>query len=514
MPAPHQKLAESLHILKSLQDKGIVAVRSRDLTRTHRERLVESGFLQEVMKGWYIPSSPGDLPGDSTSWYTSFWNFCAVYLEERFGSNWCLYPEQSIKLHIGDMTVPIQLLVKSTKGRNRPTELLHETSVFDTRLALPGEDDIEQIGGMRVQTLSSSLVYCSPNFYRDNPVQARAALSMIADASEVLTHLLDEGKSAVAGRLAGAFRNIGRDKIAELILKAMRAAQYTVREVDPFERELSIAFGQRELSPYVNRIRLIWESMREAVIDNFPAPTQKVDDVDVYLKRVEDIYATDAYHSLSIEGYRVTLELIERVSSGAWNPDGNVEDAEHKNALAARGYWEAFQEVKQAVRAVLEGSNSGDVIGATHGDWYLGLFGPCAAVGLLAPADLAGYRNGPVYIRRSMHVPPSREAVRDMMPTLFELIRDEENAAVRVVLGHFVFVYIHPYMDGNGRIGRFLMNVTLASGGYPWAVVPVERRSEYMAALEDASVRQNIIPFASFLGSLMNGADVNNFYCV
>jgi hypothetical protein len=292
----------------------------------------------------------------------------------------------------------------------------------------------------------------------------------------------------------------------------MRAAQYTVREIDPFDSELSIAFGQRELSPYVNRVRLMWESMREAVIDNFPKPLQKVDDVDVYLKQVDDIYATDAYHSLSIEGYRVSLELIERVSSGAWNPDGNVDDAEQKNALAARGYWEAFQEVKQAVTAVLGGSNSGDVIGATHRDWYLGLFGPCAAVGLLAPADLAGYRNGPVYIRRSMHVPPSREAVRVMMPTLFELIRKEENAAVRVVLGHFIFVYIHPYMDGNGRMGRFLMNVTLASGGYPWAVVPVERRAEYMAALEDASVRQNIIPFATFLGSLMNGADVNNFY--
>lgn len=159
---------------------------------------------------------------------------------------------------------------------------------------------------------------------------------------------------------------------------------------------------------------------------------------------------------------------------------------------------------------MLDGSNSGDVIETSHGDWYLGLFGPCVAVGLLARADLAGYRNGPVYIRGSRHVPPSRKAVRDMMPTLFELIRKEQNAAVRVVLGHFIFVYIHPYMDGNGRMGRFLMNVTLASGGYPWAVVPVERRSEYMAALEDASVRQNIVPFASFLGSLMNGAEVNS----
>jgi Fic family protein len=71
------------------------------------------------------------------------------------------------------------------------------------------------------------------------------------------------------------------------------------------------------------------------------------------------------------------------------------------------------------------------------------------------------------------------------------------------VLGHFVFVYIHPYMDGNGRVGRFLMNVMLASGGYPWTVVPVERRDDYMAALESASVDQNIVPFAQFLARLV-----------
>jgi hypothetical protein len=101
-----------------------------------------------------------------------------------------------------------------------------------------------------------------------------------------------------------------------------------------------------------------------------------------------------------------------------------------------------------------------------HGTWYRELFAPSVAAGLPKPADLAGDRNGQVYIRTSMHVPLDREAVRDAMPALFDLLREEPHPAVRVVLGHFMFVYIHPYMDGNGRVGRFLMNTMMASGGY------------------------------------------------
>jgi hypothetical protein len=131
-------------------------------------------------------------------------------------------------------------------------------------------------------------------------------------------------------------------------------------------------------------------------------------------------------------------------------------------------------------------------------------FAPSVTAGLLRPADLAGYRNAPVYIRRSMHVPPNSAAVRDTMPVFFEMLAQEAEPSVRVVLGHFIFVYIHPYMDGNGRIGRFLMNVMLAGGGYPWTVVPLERRDGYMVALEEASVRQNIASFADFIVQLVD----------
>jgi len=132
------------------------------------------------------------------------------------------------------------------------------------------------------------------------------------------------------------------------------------------------------------------------------------------------------------------------------------------------------------------------------------MFVPGVTAGILRPADLAGYRNGPVYIRRSMHVPPSCDTVRDTMPAFFDLLREETEPCVRLVLGHFIFVYIHPYIDGNGRMGRFLMNVMLASGGYPWTIVPVERRANYMAALEEASTEQNIKPFARFIADLVN----------
>ena len=43
-----------------------------------------------------------------------------------------------------------------------------------------------------------------------------------------------------------------------------------------------------------------------------------------------------------------------------------------------------------------------------------------------------------------MHVPLNRDAVRDTMPAFFDLLREEPHPAIRVVLGHFIFVYIHP----------------------------------------------------------------------
>ena len=498
-----QKLAASLEQLQQLQESGVVAIQSKQLSRVHRERLLKHGFIREVIRGWYIPAMPDEKPGDSTSWYTSFWDFCGAYLSQRFSKSWCLSPEQSLSLHIGDRTVPQQLLVRSPKGNNKPTAFLHNTSIFDVRLNLPDVEYIKNVAGLNVYSLASALVYCSANQFKNAPILMRTALSMVTDASDVLSVLLAGNHSVIAGRLVGAFRNIGRDLIADNILKGMQAADLKVQEEDPFAENLQVSFGRRDVSPYVNRMRLMWAQMRESVIAHFPEQPHRTIDIETYMAEVEDKYVTDAYHSLSIEGYRVTRELIELVRSGNWQIDGSDESKKHLDTMAAKGYWDAFQEVKKAVLAVLESKNSGDVLEQTHSDWYLALFGPSVAAGIIKQSDLAGYRSGPVYIRQSMHTPPNRDAVRDMMPTFFDLLAEEGNAAVRVVMGHFIFVYIHPYFDGNGRMGRFIMNLMMASGGYPWTVVPMERRDEYMQVLEAASVGEDIVPFTKFLASLL-----------
>lgn len=504
MASPQEKLAQSLEVLKDLQDdQRIVAIKTSELSRVHRERLLQHGFIKRVIDGWYISTSPDEREGGSTSWYASFWNFCSRYLKERFGKEYCLSADQSLQIHAGNQRVPHQLIVRTKAATNKPTPLPYNTSLFSMQSSLPDEAEIVIVNGLRMPSLPSSLIHCSPAMFTDNATDVRTALAMIGDSSEILGLLLDGGHSKIAGRLAGAFRNIGQDRIADEIIKTMQAAGYDVRENDPFENEPAVQLSVKVKSPYVNRIRLMWHSMRDVIIDHFPEAPGIPKNPHDYLKLIGDIYVTDAYHSLSIERYRVTPELIDRVRTGEWDPEDNEADRQQRDAMAARGYWQAFQRVKDSVQRVLNNENAGAVVDEDHGDWYRELFAPSVAAGFLKASDLAGYRNEQVYIGQSKHVPVNKEAVRDAMPEFFDLLKNEESVAVRAVLGHFIFVFIHPYMDGNGRMGRFLMNVMLASGGYPWTVIPVEERDRYMKALEAASVDQDIEELARFMAWLV-----------
>jgi hypothetical protein len=507
MATPSEKLAESLDALKQLQEGGRRVFRSGDLSRIHRERLLANGFLQEVIKGWLISSSPNAQAGDSTPWYASFWEFCARYCNDRFSDDWLLSAEQSLWFYGERTVIPEQVVVCSPKGTNHTIELLFGTSLYDLRITrMPASAELATRDGLRLFSPAVALVRVTESFLVRNPVETQVVLANLGDTSELLRLLLNGGHSVKAGYLAGAFRQMGQPAMADEVIGAMKSAGYDVRERNPFEAEPVLLGAPAVVVPIVKRLRMLWESTRPTVIEAFPKAPGLPQNKRPYLRHIDDIYKSDAYHSLSIEGYSVSPEVIEKVRQGNWSPEEDEEDRKSRDALVARGYWQAFQLVKATVQKVITGENPGMLARTAHKEWYRELFQPCVRAGLIEAGALAGYRNIPVYLRNSRHVPPRWEVVRDAMPALFELLEQEMNAGVRAVLGHWLFGYIHPYADGNGRMARFLMNVMLASGGYPWTVIRVEDRSVYLDALDRASIEIDIKPFAEFIAQRVRGS--------
>lgn len=506
MARPNEKLAEALRALKRLQAKQNGVIESGDLKDAHRIILVDEGFLRQVMKGWYVCANPRDREGDSTAWYASFWSFVSGYLRKRFGKRYCLNVDASLLLHTQSTLIPKQVTVITREGGTSVLNLPHDNSL----LIYPDEKNIPrnrvEVKGLQVLSLPETLCRLSPQAFKNNPREAEIALNMIRDPGELLAVLLaGDGMVAAAGRLAGALRFIGRTGDAERIVHTMKLSKFDIRVSNPFFIPAPTLGNSRERSPYAMRLQSMWAGWREDVLANFPAAPGWSQSAEAYLVKVDECYVADAYNSLSIEGYQVTDELIARVARLGWNPDVGGQDKKDRDALAARGYYQAFQAVRTSIAGILAGENPGDIVRGAHHRWYSELFAPSVTAGILEAHQLAGYRSGPVYIRNSLHTPLPRDALIDAMETLFNLIEREPEPAVRAILGHQLFVFIHPYYDGNGRLGRFLMNTMLASGGYPWTVIRVKRRGAYMDVLERASVDGDIIPFTRFVAEEMNG---------
>ncbi len=502
MATNKSKLADALSALHKLQKGGRSVFRSTELSRLHRERLLRQGYLRKVMKGWLLSSGPGTAEGDSTPWFASFWEFVSLYCEDRLGPTWHLAAESSLLIHVEDFAIPRQLLVHSPKAGNKPIDLPFQSSLLAIQpKRRTSEDEVTQKGGLRILTVEATLARLPESLFSIRSREIQAALNTLVDTSRLLRMLLEGSQPVVAGRMAGALRHVGRGKDADEILGAMKAVGHDSRETNPFKGIPPRTASKTLSSPLVARMNELWREMRREVLLNFPSPPGRPNDVDVFLKQMDDHYARDAYHSLSIEGYRVSEELVEKVRAGDWDPDGS--DSDSRDAMAARGYSLAFTEVRSSVVKILGGAPAGTIARGDHQKWFRALFAPSTAAGLLAAGDLAGYRGEPVFIRGSRHVPPRAETLVHAMPAFFDLLDSESEPAVLAVLGHWLFGYIHPYRDGNGRMARFLMNTMLAAGGYPWTIVCVEDRDEYLAALEHASVDHDIVPFARFVGTLI-----------
>lgn len=115
------------------------------------------------------------------------------------------------------------------------------------------------------------------------------------------------------------------------------------------------------------------------------------------------------------------------------------------------------------------------------------------------------YRNVDVYISGSQHTPPTPNQMYVQVKEMYATLSDKQlfdNDIELAAWTHAEFVRIHPFVDGNGRTARLLMNYQLIKNGWLPISIEANNRAEYYEALEQYSVNGNLAPFSEMIMKL------------
>ena len=112
------------------------------------------------------------------------------------------------------------------------------------------------------------------------------------------------------------------------------------------------------------------------------------------------------------------------------------------------------------------------------------------------------YRNVDISIKGSNHTPPSYLKVYDRMKKYFDSLLDSTmDIWEKIAFSHLQLAKIHPFLDGNGRLARLVLNYELLLNGFKPVIIYKDKKNEYFDLLEEFKVNKNINPFIDFLKS-------------
>ncbi len=121
--------------------------------------------------------------------------------------------------------------------------------------------------------------------------------------------------------------------------------------------------------------------------------------------------------------------------------------------------------------------------------------------------QIGRYREVQVYIRGVEWLPPRAADVQKEMASLlswYSKNKDKTNPLILAAYFHSAFETIHPFVDGNGRVGRLLMNFILYKKGYPMINIPHKKKYIYYDALKGSQTKGDLRPLVKFLFELLN----------
>lgn len=212
----------------------------------------------------------------------------------------------------------------------------------------------------------------------------------------------------------------------------------------------------------------------------------------------EENKAYDAYHSTTMEGYRISREVSDAIVRGEPLPEGPQDQKTLEAAMAVQGYTIAYGEVLERAR------RRDPIDSALILDLHEALFRPSVDAGITDPVALRGWRASSVGLRGWRYVPPNPKKLADLIAGLERFAaRKDLDPITRALLVHLEFVTIHPFMDGNGRLSRLLMNHSLLSAGLPWVTIRSDERFPFFRSIERAQVDEDAAPFIEFVWHLI-----------
>ena len=211
----------------------------------------------------------------------------------------------------------------------------------------------------------------------------------------------------------------------------------------------------------------------------------------------EDLVLRWTYNSNAIEGNTLTLMetkvVLEGITIGGKSLREHFEAINHRDAILF------VEELVQKNQSLAEWD-----IRSIHQ----------LILNNIDSAHAGVYRNTNVLISGARHIPPEHYLVSEQMTDFITSVNEKLHPVERAARIHVDFVGIHPFVDGNGRTSRLLMNLELMKNGYPPIVISVEQRLAYYQALDIAHVDKNYQPFIELVAAAAEQSFAPYFYAI
>jgi Fic family protein len=191
------------------------------------------------------------------------------------------------------------------------------------------------------------------------------------------------------------------------------------------------------------------------------------------------------YNTNAIEGNTLTMNetkvVLEGITVGGKTIREHLEVINHRDAIAY------VEEIVQKGEPLTE--------------WQIKNLHRLVLKGIID--DYAGvYRDQQVFIAGAKHTPPAPYLIKEQMEQLIKWYDNEAQKLHPVERGamlHAIFVGIHPFIHGNGRTSRLLLNLELMKAGFPAVVIKVENRLAYYEALDKSHTSKDYSDFIQLI---------------